>query len=181
MSLELARWRRQFVDGGVIFLHPEGEETATLRVVDRSGELRWDMARAAAVAAFPGCHVESEDQFDTYEGEGAALARIQGTVDGRPVQHSLALVMTERCHREIRAVVSSAQHLDATHLLTRRLAERSLLGLGELRRRRCRQDAPPGWRLVERGLIREWSTENATLWVLPASRATRTQGASSST
>jgi len=168
--MELFRWRRRLVDGGVLFVHPGDPEAGVVRVIDRAGELSVADALTAATDRFVGCKLESRETFDTHEGEVAFLVRLSGLVETRAVQESLGFVLTERCHREIRAVVAGAENFDGTHALVRRLLETSILGLGELRRRRYRHDRPAGWRHVGRGLISEWyaADADATIWVLPA-------------
>jgi hypothetical protein len=80
----------------------------------------------------------------------------------------LIVVDGDRARRRITAAAAGRDHFAAMFGLSEWIARNTILGLGEMRRRRFRYEPPPGYEREDHGLATTWTRPGATLLVLPA-------------
>lgn len=110
------------------------------------------------------------ERFTTREGEHAALLALHGTLDGRPAQRDLGVVLLDDSYASISgyclAVDAFARFTATVRELT--VGDTHFLGV---RRRRFMYTAPAGWQARSQGLNAEWFpleypriAESLTVW-----------------
>jgi hypothetical protein len=110
-----------------------------------------DLVRAH-VSQFPRLKVlrlHAAEELRTDEGEEAALLRLDGEVDGRPLQITLGYVWVDEFCSETAAVATDAQHYDRFAAAVRQLIHGDQHMMTQ-RRRRYRHRGPLGWHSITR-------------------------------
>lgn len=168
----LTAWRWQRGPGGLA-MYPRDGSSSTILIRTRITPLRTAPEIAKLVVEELGLETPQRvlppEPFATVEGEYGAFVELAGTSkDGRPIDVPLAILFGDDWYTYI-AGVASPEHAVGVRATVRELAQTYSLGLGTIRRRRYRYDAPPGWSAQTRDLVTEWQAPHGSaICVFPA-------------
>jgi hypothetical protein len=167
----LTAWRWQRGPGAIV-LYPRDGSSSTMQIRTRISPLRTAPEIATLLiqelGLEPPKRISPFELYATVEGEyGAFVDLASASRDGRAVDVSLAILFGDDWYTCIIGI-SSPEHTEAVRASVRELGATYALGLGELRRRRFRYEAPAGWTNSTRGLIDEWHHGPSSISVFPA-------------
>jgi hypothetical protein len=160
MLAPLSGWTRQLRGGSTLLVPPDGPETGHLRYRERVRPLRGvrELVREAMTAfpAFEGGEPQVEPLV-TLEGEYAAIARVEGTLEGKPAQRDFGFVFGDDFYTRLLGLCVKPERFAAFSDAVRRLtlADSQLLGI---RRRRYLYEPPPRdhWQGIARVFQTDW-------------------------